>query len=102
MSGNPRRAKLRLGACRTINRRKVQGFHFNRAVMRKLLMVFMAVAAGAAFSACHPKTREAKQLRASCDAGTLQACNDFGVKLLKGEYVLRDPRTASGLFDRTC
>ena len=63
---------------------------------------FLLVAASLALSGCHPGNQEVKQLRRDCEAGGAAACNGFGLKLLKGEYVLRDPGRAAGLLKQAC
>src|SRR5262245_5887534 len=59
-------------------------------------------AAALSVSGCHPGNLEARRLRESCAAGTVKACNDYGIKLVKGEYVLKDETTAAGMFERSC
>ena len=52
--------------------------------------------------ACYPGDKEAKLLSGSCDAGDAAACNKFGAKLQKGDFVLQDKGRAATVFDRAC
>lgn len=51
----------------------------------------LLVGAGIALAGCHPGNTEAKRLTRACDNGDAAACSGLGQKLLKGEYILRDP-----------
>ena len=69
---------------------------------RPYALLILASLTATALSGCHPGNAEAKQLRTSCEAGAVAACNQLAVKLQKGEYVLRDDKRAATLFDRAC
>ena len=64
--------------------------HLHRGVSQPLFLVVVPLI----LSACHPGNKQAKQLRESCEAGDLSACNRLAMKLQKGEYVLQDPKDA--------
>ncbi len=63
---------------------------------------FLALAALFLIGACHEGNEQARQLRESCNAGKAQACQDYAVKLEKGEYTLRDIPRALALYDTAC
>src|SRR6185436_7176802 len=63
---------------------------------------WLLAAAGLVLCACLPGNREAKRLNRACEAGEAAACNGFGQKLLKGEYVLRDPPRAAAVLKKAC
>lgn len=45
---------------------------------------------------------ELRALASSCDAGSAGACNDLGVRYLRGDAVPRDPAQALRDFERAC
>jgi hypothetical protein len=74
----------------------------NDDLHRSVLRLPFFIVAAIAIAACHPGNEQAKQLRQSCEAGEAKACNQLAVRLQKGEYVLRDDREASEMFDKAC
>src|SRR5262245_52681066 len=57
----------------------------------------LALAAG-----CAAGNAEVKRLRGACEGGDPAACNEYGQKLLTGNYVLRDDSAAGLEFTRAC
>lgn len=70
--------------------------------MRFRLTALVLTACVLPLASCSPETRAAKQQRSSCDRGDPDACNLFATRLIKGDHVLRDPRSAATLLERAC
>lgn len=66
--------------------------------MRTRLLVVAALA----LAACNAENREAIRLRDACGGGDFAACHAYGLRLEKGEYVLRDAAGAAAVFRQAC
>ncbi len=64
-----------------------------RGIVGVLIFLFIAIAG----TGCHPGNAEARRLRETCEGGAVAACHTLGLKVLKGEYVLRDEGRAATL-----
>ena len=76
-----------------ITRREIR-----RGISRWVLVLGVIIAV----PGCHPGNAQAKELRSKCESGEAAACSALGLKLLKGEYVLRDDKRGAVLLTKAC